>query len=153
MQLILLALLLNSALLTGNEFAVAAFIHPSLSDDNHRSNLSAIQRFANLYGKVMPIWMGVTTTLHIFVGALAWFYFQFAFPWLFAAALIWTIIIPYSLIFPVPLNNQVKEWNLNNLPSNWEEIRSKWDFYNWIRVMLLVSAFVLLATGFKVYAS
>lgn len=28
---VILALLLNSALLTGNEFAVAAFIHPSLS--------------------------------------------------------------------------------------------------------------------------
>lgn len=152
MQLILLSLLLNSALLTGNEFAVAAFIHPSLSGDAHRSNLSAIQRFANLYGKVMPIWMGVTTALHIFVSAFAWFYFRAAFPWLFAAASIWAIVIPYSLIFPVPINNQVIEWDLNNLPSNWEQIRSKWDFYNWIRVMLLVSAFVLLAEGFKVYA-
>ncbi|MBW4695974.1 MAG: hypothetical protein KME27_30025 [Lyngbya sp. HA4199-MV5] len=52
---VILALLLNSALLTGNEFAVAAFIHPSLSRQDHRANLSAIQRFAQLYGGVMPL--------------------------------------------------------------------------------------------------
>ncbi len=71
MQLLFLALLLNSALLTGNEFSVSTFIHPSLSQDNHRFNLPTIQHFAKLYGKVMPIWMGVTTALHIFVSAIA----------------------------------------------------------------------------------
>lgn len=59
MTLMTLAMLLNSALLTGNEFAIAAFIHPSLSEQDHRANLSAIQRFAQLYGKVMPLWMGL----------------------------------------------------------------------------------------------
>lgn len=149
----ILALLLNSALLTGNEFAVAAFIHPSLSRQDHRSNLSTIQRFAHLYGGVMPIWMAVTTALHILVCAIAWLYSPSAFPWLFAAALIWVIVIPFSLIFPVPLNNQVKEWDLNNLPSNWESIRSKWDFYNWLRVIFLMSAFVLLSVGLKNYSA
>lgn len=148
---ILLALLLNSALLTGNEFTVAAFIHPSLSGDNHRSNLPAIQRFAHLYGAVMPVWMGVTTTLQIMVCSAAWFYSQPAFPWLCATALIWVTIIPYSLLFPVPLNNQVKEWDVKNLPSDWEEIRQRWDLYNWLRVMLLITAFLLLAIGFKSY--
>jgi uncharacterized membrane protein len=150
---VILALLLNSALLTGNEFAVAAFIHPSLSRQDHRSNLSAIQRFAHLYGGVMPIWMAVTTALHIFVCVMAWFYSPSAFPWLCSAALIWVIVIPFSLIFPVPLNNQVKGWNLDNLPSDWESIRSKWDFYNCVRVILLISAFILLSVGFQNYSS
>jgi uncharacterized membrane protein len=150
MQLLLLTLLLNSALLTGNEFTVSTFIHPSLAADNHRLNLLTIQHFAKLYGKVMPIWMGVTTGLHILVTAIAWLYFKPIFPWLLATALIWAIVVPYSLIFPVPLNNQVIEWNLNDLPSNWEQTRSKWDFYNWIRVILLIVAFILLSMGFKV---
>ena len=149
---VILALLLNSALLTGNEFAVAAFIHPSLSRENHRSNLSVIQRFAHLYGGVMPIWMGVTTALHICVCLMAWRYSLSAFPWLCAAALIWVVVIPFTLIFPVPLNNQVKEWDLNNLPLNWEGVRSRWDFYNWLRVILLISAFVLLSVGLKEYS-
>lgn len=149
MQLTLLALLLNSALLTGNEFAVSTFIHPSLSQDNHRFNLPTIQHFATLYGKVMPVWMGITTALHLLVSAIAWLYFKPTFPWLFATALIWVIVIPYSLIFPVPLNNQVQKWNLNDLPSNWEQTRSKWDFYNWIRVILLIIAFLVLSMGFK----
>lgn len=153
MILVILALLLNSALLTGNEFAIAAFIHPSLSRQDHRSNLSAIQRFAHLYGGVMPLWMAVTTALHIVVAAMAWLYSPPAFPWLCAAALLWVIVIPFSLIFPVPLNNQVKEWDLNNLPLDWEAIRSKWDVYNGLRVILLISAFVLLSVGFKNYAA
>jgi uncharacterized membrane protein len=62
-------------------------------------------------------------------------------------------VIPYSLIFPVPLNNQVKEWDLKNLPPDWEDVRSRWDFYNWLRVILLMSAFVLLSIGFKNYSS
>ncbi|MBW4689385.1 MAG: DUF1772 domain-containing protein [Komarekiella atlantica HA4396-MV6] len=149
---ILLALVVNTALLTGNEFAVAAFIHPSLSRDNHLFHLSAIQSFARLYGRVMPIWMGITSGLHIFVCVIAWFGAKPAFPWLCAAALIWIIVIPYSLIFPVPLNNQVQKWDLKNLPFDWQQTRQKWDFYNWIRVVLLISAFVLLLLGFRNYS-
>lgn len=149
MQPILLVLLLNSALLTGNEFAVSTFIHPSLSAENHRLNLPTIQHFAKLYGRVMPVWMGVTTALHILVCGLSWFYFRSMFPWMFATALIWAMVIPYSLIFPVPLNNRVKEWEIDKLPSDWEQIRSKWDFYNWIRVIFLILAFFTLSMGFK----
>lgn len=152
MILVFLALLLNSALLIGNEFAIAAFIHPSLSRQDHRSNLSVIQHFAHLYGGVMPIWMAVTTAIHIFVGLMAWFYSPLAFPWLCSAALIWVAVIPFSLVFPVPLNNQVKEWDLNNLPPDWERIRSRWDLYNWLRVILLMFAFVLLLIGFQEYS-
>ncbi|WP_036487599.1 DUF1772 domain-containing protein [Myxosarcina sp. GI1] len=149
MQLVLLVLLLNSALLTGNEFAVSTFIHPSLSADNHRSNLPTIQHFAKLYGRVMPFWMGMTTGLHTLVSAIAWFYFKSVFPWLFATASIWAIVILYSLIFPVPLNNRVKEWDITELPLDWEQTRSKWDLYNWIRVIFLILAFILLSMGFK----
>jgi uncharacterized membrane protein len=150
---VILALLLNSALITGNEFAVAAFVHPSLSRQDHRSNLSAIQRFAHLYGGVMPIWMAVTTALHIFVCVMAWLYSPSAFSWLSAATLIWVIVIPFSLIFLVPLNNQVKQWDLNNLPSDWESIRNRWDFYNWLRVIFLMSAFVFLSVGLENYSA
>lgn len=153
MTLVILALLLNSALLMGNEFAVAAFIHPSLSRQEHRSNLAVIQHFASLYGGVMPVWMGVTTGMHIAIAILAWFYAPSAFSWVVAAAGIWVVVIPYSLLFPVPLNNQVKEWNLGNLPADWESIRARWDFYNWIRVILLISAFILLSLGLRYAAA
>jgi uncharacterized membrane protein len=149
MLLFLLILLLNSALLTGNEFAIAAFIHPSLSNHDHRSFLPAIQRFAYIYGRVMPVWMGVTTGLQILVSVAAWFYDRAAFPWLLITALLWVIIIPYSLFFPVPLNNQVKQWDIQNLPADWETTRQRWDFYNAVRVILLIAAFLALAIGFK----
>jgi hypothetical protein len=43
----------------------------------------------------MPIWMGITTGLHILVSAIAWLYFKPIFPWLLATALIWAIVVPY----------------------------------------------------------
>ncbi len=152
LAILFLIVLLNSALLTGNEFAIAALIHPALSRQDHRSNLSAIQIFASLYGSVMPLWMGVTTALQVMISALAWFFFSAIFPWVVASALIWVVVIPYSLIFPVPLNNQVKGWDLNQLPEDWEAIRRKWDLFNWIRVILLISAFVLFSIGMISYS-
>jgi uncharacterized membrane protein len=152
MVFLLLAFVINTALLTGNEFAIAAFIHPSLVRANHQQNLSAIQCFAFLYGDIMPIWMGLTSGLHVLVSIWAWFYAPQAFLWYIAATLIWVIIIPFSLVFPVPLNNQVKTWDLNHLPSDWESIRKRWDFYNWIRVMLLITALVLLLIGFHTHS-
>jgi uncharacterized membrane protein len=151
MLFILLFLVVNTALLTGNEFAVAAFIHPSLARENSQQNLTAIQCFARLYGNIMPIWMGITSGLHGLVSLFAWFYAPQIFPWFIAATLIWAIVIPFSLIFPVPLNNQVKGWDLNHLPSDWESIRNRWDFYNWIRVVQLITALVLLLIGFQTY--
>jgi uncharacterized membrane protein len=151
MLFILLVLIINTALLTGNEFAVAAFIHPALSRENHQQNLLAIQCFARLYGNIMPIWMALTSGLHGLASIWAWFYASQTFPWFLAATLIWAIVIPFSLIFPVPLNNQVKAWDLNRLPSDWEAIRRRWDFYNWMRAILLVAAFVLLLIGFQAY--
>lgn len=143
--------ILNSALLVGNEFAIAAFVHPTLSRQDHRAHLSAIQRFARFYGGLMPLWMGVTAALQAAIAVAAWFEASLAFPWLFAAALLWAIAIPFSLIFPVPLNNQVKAWDLEDLPLDWENVRRRWDFYNWLRVILLLAAFVTALIGFKLY--
>jgi uncharacterized membrane protein len=149
MLFFLVILIVDTALLTGNEFAIAAFIHPSLSRKNHQQNLAAIQHFGHLYGGIMPIWMGLTTGLHGVVSIWAWFYASQTFPWFLAATLTWAIVIPFSLVFPVPLNNQVKGWDLNHLPTDWEAIRQRWDFYNWIRVIFLVFALVLLLIGFQ----
>ena len=88
--------------------------------------------------------MGVTSGLHILVSTIAWFSRSLAFPWLSVATAIWAIAILSSIIFLVPLNNQVKEWNLDRIPENWEQVRKRWDSYHWIRTIGLILAFVLM---------
>jgi hypothetical protein len=60
-----LILIISTALLFGNEFSVGFLIHLSLVRVDHRAFLPAIQVFARLFGKVMPIWIALTLALHL----------------------------------------------------------------------------------------
>ena len=141
----LLALLLLGTL-TGNELAVSAFVHPVLSrlpDDQHAASVQAIAR---VYGKYAPFWYAATLLALI---ALAWrtrsdepgkALFGVS------AALMMVVLI-FTLVGPVPINNRVSAWNLNDLPRNWKDERSRWDRLHAIRVALLFASLVALALG------
>jgi hypothetical protein len=142
-------LLVSTALLLGNEFSIAYFIHPALSRSDHLRFLPAIQIFANLFGRVMPVWMAATFILHI---ALLWMTWQWPADHtiLFVlAAVLWLVIIVFSLLGPVPINDRVKGWRLEELPGDWAGQRRKWDFLNGVRVVLIGLAFLALLLGFK----
>jgi hypothetical protein len=53
----------------------------------------------------------------------------------------------YSVLLPVPINNQVARWQPDSLPGNWRELRNRWDMLHAIRVGFLVVALVLLVTS------
>ncbi len=97
-----IVLIISTALVMGNEFSVAFFIHPSLSRAGHQRFIPAIQVFARLFGRVMPLWMTGTLLLHL---ALAWAEWtshpKAALCTLYAAA-VWIIVAVFSVIFPVP---------------------------------------------------
>jgi Domain of unknown function (DUF1772) len=65
------------------------------------------------------------------------------------AAVLWIIIIVFSVTGPVPINNRVKEWDLAHLPADWEEQRRRWDALNAVRVVLIGLAFLALLLAFK----
>jgi len=46
---------------------------------------------------------------------------------LISAVTLWIIIIVFSLIGPVPINDQVKAWELAQLPEDWKAKRRRWD--------------------------
>ncbi len=69
---------------------------------------------------------------------------------LFATGL-WVLIIVYSLLGPVPINNRVISWDLEHLPQNWQQERQLWDRLNLIRVVIIALAFLCLVISFKDY--
>jgi Domain of unknown function (DUF1772) len=140
---IVLASLLTSGMLVGNELAVALFIHPvlySVPDDAHAR---VVKPLAGRLGRFMPLWYALTLVLAILQllieprGSLSW--------WLCCAAVVlMALIIVLTILLPVPINNRIANWDLDRLPSDWLSLRQRWDLYHRVRVLLLVLVFGLL---------
>ncbi|MEK7953906.1 DUF1772 domain-containing protein [Luteolibacter soli] len=142
-------LITSTALLMGNEFSIAAFIHPSLSKADHKHFIPAIQVFAKLFGKVMPFWMAATLLLHLALAWCMWASHRSAGLFTLYAGFAWAFIVIFSVVFPVPINNRVGRWNPSDLPPNWESERKLWDIYNSVRVAVIGVAFILLIVAYR----
>ena len=141
---ILLLSLLTSGLLVGNELAVALVIHPVLYSVPGESHARVAKPLAARLGRFMPFWyvasllLAILQLLAIGRNSLeAW--------WLCcAAAILLALISVLSILFPVPINNRIARWDLNQLPQDWMSMRRRWDLYHQVRVFFLVIALVLL---------
>lgn len=54
-----------------------------------------------------------------------------------------TLII--TLTINVPIDYQIKKWAVNSAPSNWENIRRRWELFHAIRTFLSIAAFSCIA--------
>jgi Domain of unknown function (DUF1772) len=148
-QVLFLILILSTATLLGNEFSVAVFIHPALSRAEPERFLPVIQVFAALFGQIMPLWMAATVLLHLILLGLTWHWPALQTVLLLGATLLWIAIIIFSLIGPVPINDQVKAWDTQKLPPDWQEQRRRWDRLNAIRVVMIALAFLALILSYR----
>lgn len=133
--------------MTGNEIAVAVFFHPRISRLEDTVHVRAAQTLASALGTVMPFWYALTFALSLaatFVAHTTW-----STPWWLAlgATSLFAIMIVYSVLLPVPINNQIARWQPDSLPANWRELRRRWDRLNAIRVVFLVVALILLVAS------
>lgn len=138
------AALIVAGTMVGNEFAVAAFVHPDLSHLDDRTHARSAQALARTFGRVMPVWYAATLVLNIavvFMARTPW-----GVPWWLAcaSAVLFAISIGYTILGLVPINNRVSTWDLDALPSDWREQRRRWDRLHEIRVVLLFAALVSL---------
>ena len=142
-------LVLSTAALLGNEFSVGAFIHPPLSARDDERFLPAIQIFARLFGKIMPFWMAGTLLLHLILLVLTWRWAALSTTLLLVATLLWVAIVVFSLVGPVPINNQVIAWDIQHLPADWRQLRRRWDQLHAIRVVMIACAFLALVVSYR----
>jgi uncharacterized membrane protein len=136
-----------AATMAGNEFAVAAFVHPQISKlgDNVHAQLAA--PLATALGKAMPLWYGLSLVL--IVGAAFEHRPITSGPGIFiaAAALLWAIAIAFTITMLVPINNRIARMNPQQPHPTWLQDRCRWDKLHRIRVELLIVAVLLLLAG------
>ncbi len=131
----------------GNELYVSAFVHPQLRALEDKVHIAGVQSLARTLGAVMPFWYAAVFILTTVV-AFRLYSAQAASARLaIVSATLWLFSIIYTIVGPVPINNQVSRWNLESLPDNWKQLRSKWDTLHAIRVVILVIAFACLVVA------
>jgi len=136
-----------AATMAGNEFAVAAFVHPQfhrLSEDSHAKLASPLAR---ILGKWMPLWYALALVLML--GAVYQHRPATSTPGLLItlAATLWALTIVFTIIMLVPINNRIAAMNVDRPYSGWQLDRKRWDRLHRIRVALLALAVILLLTG------
>jgi hypothetical protein len=142
-----IAAIVVAGTMTGNEIAVAVFFHPRISRLEDAMHVRAAQTLASALDAAMPFWYALTFLLSLaatFAAHTVW-----TVPWwlALAAAALYAMMIIYSVLLPVPINNQVARWQPDTLPANWREMRRRWDTLHAIRVGFLVVALILLVTS------
>ncbi len=133
--------------MVGNELAVAVFVHPRLSRLDDASHVRAVQPLAAVLGAVMPFWYALTLLSTIGVGFVARPAGTSGHNEALAAAGLFAAMIVFTVLLPVPINNQVARWKPEALPANWRELRRRWDRLHTFRVVVLVIAFILLVSA------
>lgn len=127
--------------LVGVEFGVAAFMNPILErlpDDAYRQARATGSR---LLGTVMPFWYIATAALLVGDAVLG------RAPLAIAAVVVMGAVMVLTLTTLVPINNRVAAWagaGPDEAPTN-RALAHRWDRLHWLRVALLLVAFVLVA--------
>ena len=136
-----------TGLMAGNEFAVAAFVHPQLKKLGDGAHLQIAPRLAGVLGKVMPLWYGLALVL--ILGAVFEHRPVANGPGLFlaSAAVLWIATILFTVTMLVPINNRIAKLDPEHPYDCWLQDRSRWDQLHQVRVILLIMAFILLLTG------
>jgi hypothetical protein len=134
-------------IMAGNEFAVAAFVHPQLRKLGNAAHAQTASLLAGVLGKAMPLWYGLA--LAFILGAAFEHRPLSNGPGLFIvlAAVLWAVTIMFTITTLVPINNRIAKMNPESPYDCWLQDRSRWDQLHQVRVALLIMAFLLLLTG------
>jgi uncharacterized membrane protein len=84
----------------------------------------------------------------LFMFLSAWFYpdkkssgFYFS----AAACLLIVVALLITLLVEVPIDNQIKTWTPDTIPSGWEAIRARWQYFHSARTFVSLASFASLA--------
>ncbi len=142
------AALAVTGFLVGNEIAVGAFVHPQLWKLQDAVHARASQALARIYGMLAPFWYAATLLLNFLV---TWTLYRptpsVAFWLATIAALIWLGVIIWTVLALAPVNAEVANWKMDDLPANWQLRRMLWDRRHQLRVVLIALAFLLMTVA------
>jgi hypothetical protein len=147
MEFLNIVVILVAGLMVGCELSIAAFIHPTLDtlrDEVHQPAASAVAR---VMGTVMPFWYALTFLLTVAESAIHWHQSGRLPVWIVGSAVLWMLVIVYTITTLVPINDRIASWEKVTPPADWKNYRSRWDLLHRWRVALLTLAFAFLLVG------
>jgi len=133
--------------LVGNEFAIAAFVHPQLQRLSATAHAKTAPLLASSLGRFMPYWYALA--LLLMVGATFEHGPISSGPGLliFSSAVLWVIAILFTVTSLVPINNRIASMDPEQPHHSWLRDRCRWDEFHRLRVTILTLALVMLLTG------
>jgi Domain of unknown function (DUF1772) len=136
-----------TGMMVGNEFAIAAFVHPPLLGLGGLTHARIAAPLARTLGGAMPFWYGLA--LLLILGAAYEHRPISTGPGLLIAiaAAVWAATIVFTVATLVPINNRIARLNPEQPYPTWLHDRARWDRLHRIRVALLIIALLLLLTG------
>ena len=122
-------------LLIGTEFAVSAFINPTLSKLDNHSQAEATRLFGKQLGFVMPFWYGASLLLLILVSIFD--HLGTGKALVFTASTIWAAAILQSVLVLVPINDRLIKTEAGEFSPKARQEHDKWDRLHRVRVAAL----------------
>jgi uncharacterized membrane protein len=131
--------------MVGVEFAVAVFVEPIFDRLPADGGVAARSDGARVLGRVMPFWYIGSLVLAAVWAAVAWG--AAATPAVLVAAALLVLSVLMSVTLLVPINNRVAVWAADGVPTDWREQVHRWNRFHYLRVAVIVAAFVLLVVA------
>ena len=127
------------------EFGSYAFVHPVIRVLPAEQHIQVEQGLLKTFGRIMPVFMTLSTVLAIAYAIQMNGQQGLAHSVRWAAAVAFALSLISTIIFNVPINLATGRFDPKNLPSNWKQIRNRWEFFQGVRSWLLLLGFVLLS--------
>jgi uncharacterized membrane protein len=130
--------------IAGAELGSWCCVQPVVARLPYEQFVAAEQGMLRTFGRLMPVLMPLSGILAIALIILSREETSFV-VWLrVAAAFCIAVTVVTTLLVNVPINTQTASWQLTNDPSEWQQMRERWHFFQGVRGGLFAFAFVLL---------
>jgi uncharacterized membrane protein len=136
-----------TGIMVGNEFAVAAFVHPQLRRLDDRAHAQTAAPLAGSLGKAMPLWYALALVLILGAAFEHGPVFSGSGLLITSGGVLWAATILFTVTMLVPINNRIARMNPKQPHEGWLRDRARWDQLHRIRVALLIVALLLLLAG------
>ncbi|WP_394139902.1 anthrone oxygenase family protein [Cytobacillus oceanisediminis] len=126
------------------EFASYALVHPVIRYLPQKQHIRFEQGSLKTYGLIMPIFMPASVILTLSFALFTKELGSIELASRFSTAGMFILATIITIRYNVPINKEIKQWDADNPPADWKEIRKRWMFFQSIRSWLLLFGFVLL---------
>jgi uncharacterized membrane protein len=145
MQVLGIVTVVLVGLMVGVELAVAVFVNPIFDRLPADAGVAARSDGGRVLGRVMPFWYIGSLVLAAVWAAVSWGAAETPFVLVAVGLLVLSVLMSVTLL--VPINNRITTWAADGAPPDWRDQAHRWERLHYVRVAVIVAAFVLLVVA------